>query len=311
MTDHTHETLAVETIERWLQPGFRPVLDRLDGALSANATSITLEFGSQLSRGDSISIGLEDYHVWSYNSGTKVVTVEPAQHGSTSATHADDSKIWIRPRFSPWQVAKAINDEILSWGDEIYRVSSDSFTTRAGQPLLALDATFNVDVPIFGLVDARVATGDVTNQLETPYRYSSWRRAKRPRMVRGLSTTDYPYGALHLGEIPGFAGTVYATFALGFDMDTFPATSNNLLTTNYGLTESQQELAALGAAVRLTQGLDTARLDRSAQGEPRRAEEVPLTAASQIAGNLLRSIYVRRYQMEVRKLNDIFPIRIS
>lgn len=310
MSDHTHETLAIETIERWLQPGFRPVLDRLDGALTANATSITLEFGSQISRGDIISIGLEDYLVWSYNTTSQVATVEPAQHGSTSAAHSDNAKVWIKPKWSPWQVAVAINDEILSWGDEIYRVLSDTFSTTAGQPVLTLDATFNVDVPIYGLVDVRVATGDVTSLVDSPYRYSSFRRAKRPRMLRGLSTSTYPYGAVHLGEIPQYAGTVYASLAIGFDMDTFPATSNNLLTTNYGLTESQQEVAALGAAVRLSQGLDTARLDRSAQGEPRRAEEVPVTAAGQVSTTLLRT-YIGRYKTEVRKLNSQFPIRIS
>lgn len=311
MSDHTHETLAIETIERWLQPGFRPVLDKTSGSLSANATSITLTYGSSLSRGDTLAVGLEDYLVWSYNSSSKVVTVEAGQHGSTSATHSTGAKVWVRPRFSPWQVAVAINDEILSWGDEIYRIITDSFTTVAGQPVLALDASFNVDVPIFGLVDARINTGDLTQLVEAPYRYRSWRRPKRPRYITGLATADYPYGALHLGEIPTFAGAVQATFAVGFDMDTFPATTTNVLTTDYGLTESQQELASMGAAIRLIYGLDTARLDRSAQGDPRRAEETPLTAASQIGSNYLQNVYVRRYKTEVRKMNTLHPIRMS
>lgn len=310
MSDHTHESLAIQTIERWLQPGMRPVLDRLDGALTANATSITLEFGSQLARGDTLSIGLEDYHVWAYNSSSKVATVEPAQHGSTSVTHSDNAVVWIRPKWSPWQVAVGINDEILGWGDEIYRVVTDLFSTAAGQPLLALDSTLTLDVPIFGLVDARMQTSDVTVQVESPYHYRSWRRAKHPRLVRGLSTTDYPNGALHLGEIPSWAGSVYASFAVGFDMDTFPATSNNLLTTNYGLTESQQELAALGGALRMVQGLDVTRLDRSAQGEPRRAEEVQVTAAGQVTSTLMRT-YLNKYKTEVRKMMDQFPIRMS
>jgi hypothetical protein len=180
----------------------------------------------------------------------------------------------------------------------------------AGQPLLALDSTFNLDVPLYRLLDARIQTDDVRVQVEAPYRYRSWRRAKRPRLVRGLSSTDYPYGALHLGEIPQFSGSVYASFAVGFDMDTFPATSNNVLTTDYGLTESQQELAALGAALRLMQGLDTARLDRSAQGEPRRAEEVPVTGPGQVSTTLLRT-YVRKYQQEVRKMSTQFPMSMA
>lgn len=292
----TFVDLADRTIERYLEPGFRPAFDKAASTVSTSASTIILTYGSSLARGDTISISDSDYLVWAYDQTTKTATVEAGIHGSNTDQKANGSLVKIRPRWSTFQVAETIRDEIASWGEDLFDEEVLTLTASVGQPLLALTSPVATN---YGLLDCRIHRAGVSSQLDTIYRYASWPRPKRPRIIQEAGS-DYTYGALHLGEIPREAATVIATFAVPFDTTgtTFPGS------------EGQEELAMLGAAFRLTQGLDVARLDRSAQGEPRNANETQLTAASQIS-NRLYQMYIQRKSIERALMLNKWPVRIA
>jgi hypothetical protein len=101
-----------------------------------------------------------------------------------------------------------------------------------------------------------------------------------------MATTDFASGGalvIYEGGYPGQAIRVRYRAPFG----SLTALDDDVLA-DTGLPATAHDLPPLGAAVRLVAGREVKRNFTEAQGEPRRAEEVPPTATLQSSRELLR-----------------------
>lgn len=91
---------------------------------------------------------------------------------------------------------------------------------------------------------------------------------------------------------------------------TRPSLYTDSLVTVCGLPRSAIDIPALGAAATLMSGQEARRVNQRAQGDPRRAEDVPITGASN-AGRELARRYQQRIDEEHARLLQRNPYRIG
>lgn len=87
-----------------------------------------------------------------------------------------------------------------------------------------------------------------------------------------------------------------------------PSAFDDDLVEDCGLSGSMLDIPALGAAAMLMNGQEARRVQQRAQGDPRRAEDVPITGATTAARELRRS-FERRIDEEHTRLVGMFPYR--
>lgn len=299
--------LVERTRSRWLEPTSRHTVNKLNGVFTTAATTLTLTYAQALDRGNDLGVEQEIVHVWSYNSGTKVATVERAFRGTTAAQHADLSLVDVDPRYSRFDVLGALKDEIAGWPTNLYQIVATQTTVARGQTTVNLPAVLD---GCLGLVDARYnnhpLTVVVTGSTDATT-YDRWPRMPYARLAKQMPVAGFASGtALMTGRLFEESTTLNLVAAMPFDLSTFTeATTIDTV----GLSGSMTDLACMGAAVRMMLGGEAGRLDRTAQGEPRKAQEVPPGAAMSAAYGLQRN-YTNRLRSEVQRLQADWPVRI-
>ena len=125
----------IEETRALLESGTRPELNRLNGALTDDATTATLEFDmGSIQTGAVLAVDLELIYVWSISG--QVATVQRGYLGTTPAVHDDDSLVYVNPRWSAFTILRAINAELDSysspkWG--LYRMRTADVTYSSGR----------------------------------------------------------------------------------------------------------------------------------------------------------------------------------
>lgn len=77
-----------------------------------------------------------------------------------------------------------------------------------------------------------------------------------------------------------------------------------------GLTDTMIDIPAYGAASVLMYGQEARRVNQRAQGDPRRAEDVPMTGATGAARDL-RRMFEQRIDEEYTRLAALYPYRVA
>lgn len=295
-------TTVADLIEQaWdrLYTDHRRSLDFLDGSLDASTTSVVLADGTQATEGGELAIDDEMLYVRSWNSGTKTATVRRGHRGTTAAAHDDDAEVDVNPKFPRYQVRRALGEEIRSWTPDVFRVEAIDIDTASGVSgydiaSIADDFLDVLDVqlgPRPGVDDAAVV------------RTSFY-------LTRGADTAIYPSGVglVLTGLIPSEPRDLRVIVSRGFTTTSLDDDTD--AEADIGLPASMLDIPPLGAAARLMVGREVKRTFGEGQGETRRAEEVPVGAASGTATYLRREV-TRRLGEEAIRLRAQYPIRRS
>ena len=121
------------------KPDDLSAFSRLDGAISSTtSTSVVYESGlfsseeeNLLGSGALIEIGQELMLVTAANTSTRTLTVSRGYAGTTAATHADETNIFINPTFPRKSVYDAVSDNISRLYPTLYNVTTTNVTSNS------------------------------------------------------------------------------------------------------------------------------------------------------------------------------------
>ena len=112
---------------------------RLDGAMSdRTGTTLTYESGlfsseeeNLLGNGALVEVDQELMLVTAANTSTRTLTVSRGYAGTTAATHADDTNVFINPTFPRKSVFDAVADNIVRLYPSLYNVTTTNVTSTS------------------------------------------------------------------------------------------------------------------------------------------------------------------------------------
>lgn len=277
----------VEETKHHLYSGYQEEINRLNGPLDATQVAVNLDFDPKgLSQGAVISVGLEEMYVW--NVTGRSLQVQRGFNGTPKLAHAEDSLVTVKPKFSTYRIFLAVNNvlkELASPERGLFQVKT------LDVPHNPASGFYDLPGDIISLMDVHYFDG-----IHDLYPVHQW------DLVRNQDPLAVASGqALRIWDgMPGRNLRVRyrAPFTLLAGLDTDVTTT--------GLPDSAWDLPSLGAAVRLVPPRDVKRSFTEAQGEPRRANEVPIGAARQSASGIA-ALYEQRIVGERTRLQAKYP----
>jgi hypothetical protein len=294
--------LVLETQRRALS-SMREELNQLGTSVSAGATTLSLAAGQTLGSiqaGAVIQVDYELFLVQGTPSASSIAVV-PGYLDSTTAAHTAGSIITVNPRFPAVDVIKAINetiDDLSSPMNGLYQVKEVTLTyspvvvgydftdSGTGTPVTSWNMLEVLEVRVHDYGPAQA--WDVI----PPTLY---------KVQRNADTSVFPSGmALELygGGYPG--RPIRVQYKAPYTTP-LAATTDDVATVA-GLHPQAHDIPTLGAAYRLMAWREFKRSFTEAQGEPRRAQEVPvgasLTAVKLVAQQLQNRIDAERVRLD-------------
>ena len=120
------------------KPDDLSAFSRLDGAINDSVTSLNYEAGlfsveeeNLLGSGALIEINQEIMLVTSATTSTRTLTVSRGYAGTTAATHADNTNVFINPTFPRKSVFDAVADNIVRLYPSLYNVTTTNVTSTS------------------------------------------------------------------------------------------------------------------------------------------------------------------------------------
>lgn len=253
---------VIDRTRRRLMTTQREGINTLAAAVTTSETSWTFNHSLRFVENSRLSVDLEDVYVTSVASGSTSADVIRAMYGSDAGAHAEDAVVHVNPTWSNWDIAQAVNDELVDLSSpvnglfRIQTVEVDYQSTVMGYDLSATD-----------FLDVWRVTYD------HPGPETDWPISRSWRVDQAANTTDFASGrslVLYDGGFPGHKVQVAykATF------DTLTTTADDVETVS-GLHAEAHDILSLGAAIRLLSGVEAQRSYMTTQPDPRRAEDVP------------------------------------
>jgi hypothetical protein len=288
---------TVERIRRQLSSGYRFEINLLNGTITDTDTtlSVLLPITAGLQPGAMVFIGVEAMRVTAVSVANSTIDVLRGQQDSTAVAHTDGDEILINPRFSPLDIFDAMQDEIASYGPQLFRVDTQEFAVADVQDTLELPIAWN---DCYTVLDVRRQWADNGN-------VSSWPRVKFRFQRLGPSATSGQSIIRFIDTMQ--TGTVYVQVARPFVLDSFTMATDLIADTL--LPESMLDVLSMGTKLRLLVDNENGRTARTAQDEPRRAEETPVGATVQ-PYQFNNALYRNRRQEEVNKLRALWPMQV-
>lgn len=283
----------IEATRQHLVAAGRPEINKLNGAMDASQTSLTFEYPAQaVQRGAVLSIDLEEVLVWVVAGQT--ATVQRGFNGTTAATHADDSLLYVNDRQSATRILRELNNELRSFSSPVhglYRVRTVDLTWSAVRSGYDLTGVTDL-IDILAVEGVGVLAGDRS-------------RVERYRVIRNQDTADFPSGmAIQMydgGVIPG--RTVRVTYRAPFA--SLSTLTDDVEAVSF-LPATAHDIPPLGAAARLLAGRESHRVGADMQPEPRAAGDVP-PGANTGASRALLGLRNLRLSEEAARLHAAYP----
>lgn len=281
----------IDDLARYMRAGVLGMLNELASPIdTADVTTLVLSHAEYPpAAGSWIGVELEVMHVWSYNAATKTATVRRGMQGSTAAPHAAGALVEIHPRFSRFELATTLQQEIAGWPSSLYALGS--YETSFGS------STRSYDFPVDSFV--RV--------LEVSYTPAG---SYTPIDLRGFEVRrDQPDSVYASGQgiLLPYAVSGPGRILYSKDFTLTPWLETTLLS-DVGLTQSMTDIPVIGAAARLMLAREAPRSDSYGEGQSRLADEVPPGSFLQNARELERQVD-KRLAREARRLRELFPYR--
>lgn len=281
----------IEETRRLLLSGQREERNKLAGPIGTSDTSMTILYPlNQISRGAKLSIDLEDMYVWDA-SGLIISAVDRGQWGSFPAAHTANTVMHVNPKFSNWEIYNAINDEITSLSSPVnglYYVTSYALDYN---PVIT-----GYSFP-FEILDVLDIWYSIPGASLTSIYSSDWEFVRNAGADFSGNSALFIRDAFPNQPVNIRAKVAYPQLSLSMTFNT---------TTAGAIPEEVLDILSLGAAWRLSAGLETARNYTTAQGDTRRAGEVPPGAAlggSREWGRLRE----QRIREEASRLSEKYP----
>lgn len=287
----------IEEARARLLSGQEERANRLDGAITNGALSLALKYEAKgVSDGTVLGVDLEEIRVWEMSAKSMTV-IERGVNGSAPAAHSDLAFVAVSPKFSRFRILRAFNEELAALSSPLnglYQMRPVEVTynaSKAGYDLAgvtSIDDVYKVEAKVTGL------SGD-------------WEPVGGWRIDRNANTTDFPSGF----ALFGVAGQQGQALRIWYRQQ-FSALSTTDITvdvnTTSGLPASANDLLPLGALIRLVPPRDIKRTFSESQGDTRRAQEVPVNAATQSISGLAK-FRQQRINEEAARLARLYPPR--
>lgn len=274
----------------------REPMNKLTTGIGPTASAVTMDFDtSKVQEGSHLQIGLELMYVWSIDQSSKTAVVERGQLGSQAATHSAGSVVTINPKFPDFAIFKALNDELIDLASPV----NGLFAVRSVE-LTATSNSSGYNLPTTNLLEI----------LSIEQRHAgsprTWTPVTNYSLQQQAETDDFASGtALHLGDGTRAGQPIRVLYKAGFSPLT--ALTDDVATVS-GLPVNMQDIPPMGAAVRLAAPREIKRNFTEAQGEPRRATEVP-PGAVQASMRSVAAMRQNRITAEAGRLVQQFPDR--
>lgn len=290
---------TVEKVERRLLSGIRSQFVTLTGDHTSGAILLTLGGPSlnAVQPGARLAVDLEMFLVEAITANG-IATVIPAYEGSSPAAHSAGTVCYINPRFSRFDIAAAVNDDLLDLSAPY---------NGLGQ-VKTIDITYN---PVYmgydlgsGFDSASSKVLEVSYKIAPPTRSFPLIRKGDYRVVRNQSDAAFPSGNGIVLYREGFPGLpVHVQYLAPFAP---LANLSDDLHTVAGLPTAAVDLPAIGAQILLVQPREVKRTFIESQPDARKATEVPPNATQQ-STNALEKQRQRRIDAEADRLMRAFP----
>ena len=295
---------AIEKTLRLLTPTMVEQALQITSDYTAGSGSLTLDASAAalaaVRPGAILANNLNLFYVTSVASN--VISVIGGYQGSADVSQVAGatpaSTVYIRPKFSRFDVSVAINDEL----------DSLSAPENGLGQILTTDVTYN---PVFEGYSLPTTFDPASSYiLEITYkealpvrRYPLIRRGDY-RTLRNQTTPDFPNGCAVKLSAGGWPGQpVHVQYLAPF---TRLVNQTDDLLAVAGVPQTAQDIVPMGAALRLAPPREIQRNTMGAQPDPRKAQEVPPNAI-QASANALNILYLRRISQEQSRIKRAFP----
>jgi hypothetical protein len=285
LVDRTVQNLLAGTVEE---------RNKLASSVNASVTSIPLTYSlNSLAEQTVFECESELMYVWAVDLANKTLTVERGFGGTTAASHSAGAIVTVSPKFPRWQVLQALNDELAD----------------LSSPMNGLYQVKTVDLSYNGS-DRSIDLAGVTSLIDlydVRWRFQSddYPSVRGFRLMRNMPTTDFPSGYALVFDDSLLSGDVRVIYKDAYSA--FATEASTLASTGAGT--QLADLLVLGAQIRLMAPREIKRNFTEAQGDTRRADEVPAGAVNASITNLLR-MRRDRIQAEAARLARQYPLRI-
>ena len=278
----------------------REEMNYLGATINTSATTITLAANETLGSiqpGSYIQIDYEYMLVTAAASAT-YITVERGFGGSTPTSHSSGTVINVNPRFPAVQIIQAINQDI----DDLSAPANGLYQ------MLELSTTF---IPVQQGYDMTGVDPSTVLELFEVRAYEYGPSQKYPiipmsavKVQRNANTSVFPSGMSFTLDQGGYPGReLRVQYKASFTTPLVNASDDVLSVT--GLHVQAHDIPPLGAAARLMQFRELKRSFTEAQGEPRRAQEVPV-GSSLTAAKGIEMLRMQRIEAERTRLNKMY-----
>lgn len=285
----------LDRVERQLLSGVVEERNQLASGVNSTATTFVMKYElGGLRAGTVFQMGSELIYIWTATTGSKTLIVQRGYGGTTAASYSADEVAIPNPRFPRQQLLDALNqdiDDLSSPVNGLFRIVTQNVTYNGSDR--QVDLTSATDV--IDLIDVRVR-----------YKADDFPFIRGVRLQRNLPTADFPSGYAIVFDEDCVAGTLRVRYKAPFVRASTTAT--NLQSTCF-IPESMEDILEMGVMMRVMASREIRRNFTEAQGDTRRADEVPAGAIRDSLTNILR-LRRDRILAEKAKLSRQYPLTI-
>jgi hypothetical protein len=251
---------------------------------------------------DNVYIAIDDEILYVWNTDDdRTVTVSRGMLGTSAAAHAVDAIVESPTRFPKPVIKDALQEEVRSWPDSIFRVSSVVGNRVLGTSIIDLGLDNDDLICVLGV--------DQGPRLTTTSFEDRWSAAKFRLMRMSVAEGVESETAIQItGDYEQTDRTVNVLVGLRFEADT--ADDGDNVVTEWGVPRTALDIIPFGAAVRLLMGREAVRTEADALMESRVAEQIPPQYLTQTAVAFQR-LRDRRLDQEAMRLRGRYPVRMT
>lgn len=271
----------MEETRRSLLGMHRAEYNQLGADITGATPAIQCQFTvAGITKGSYIAIDEEIMYVWTTSPQTNQITqMQRGMLGTLPAAHKTGAIIEVNPRFPRFAIRSALNEEIRSWGPQVYRVKQALIQTVSGTR--GYDLMQLVQDNFYNIISVRRSQPSSTSGANV----ESWPSITNWQIVRPAPVADFPSGAglvipnmfssgVNFASPDGismtFTGsplpTLMVNYSCPFDQSNFIDSTD--LISQVGLDATMIDIPPIGAAWRLLSTREILRTLVEAQGQP-------------------------------------------
>lgn len=263
---------------------------------TVNTTDVSIVFTKPtdgITEGTYLGIGTEIMYVYSV-AGGNTATVRRGMFNTLAAAHTVGDLIEVDWRWFTADVIDALADDIRSWPEDVFKVSSADVSVGAGTAF---------DLPLTGYR----STLKIRRSIPGGERWVD-EPSNLYRVATGLPTSSFASGnALYLPNTRAGSGTVRIDYAADFITATLDIAT---LIADIGLPSTLIDAALYGGAWRLLVDREAQRSAVESQPEPRQATDVKEGASANV-GSYYKRLRDTRLAEEARRLRGHYPYKFG